>query len=463
MIVCFIEMLITSNNSRRIINVTMVLLLMQVNHNDTLNTGYKENQVKSIENVQLLKCSYLINALKYMQISKIELYHPDRELKNVFYSMSRYLGVLKKMMSTLFGFKGVEIGSLWLLNLYLGIVCRHVHKLIQSNSIQRYSVEYIKIYLKDTHDYIIDELDSEASGMECNTDKNQFYINENELKQLKNQPLKDIFNIIKKEISIINNFILKNTDLPAVNYEKFTVNNILIQNIGDNAFRTNLLMNSFNVQVDWNVTKKSVLQKLQEKYEKANNIDWRKNQLSSIQKYYDLVFSFFKVIILRLTWKHILYVKKQENESTKEVLIDKWVKILRDFVKFLHLKDNDYVNMVKKTIENQRDVDDHLLKSYLNTLCLDLGCNALEEMELNGKENYFVKDEICRPVHNEIELETVKFYSLGATERFISNLKRLFIKDDFDVIKSFIDYAENNKLFSQIEKKIEYSFSLLDI
>ncbi|XP_050537937.1 uncharacterized protein LOC126903642 isoform X2 [Daktulosphaira vitifoliae] len=459
MIVCFIEMLITSNNSRRIINVTMVLLLMQVNHNDTLNTGYKENQVKSIENVQLLKCSYLINALKYMQISKIELYHPDRELKNVFYSMSRYLGVLKKMMSTLFGFKGVEIGSLWLLNLYLGIVCRHVHKLIQSNSIQRYSVEYIKIYLKDTHDYIIDELDSEASGMECNTDKNQFYINENELKQLKNQPLKDIFNIIKKEISIINNFILKNTDLPAVNYEKFTVNNILIQNIGDNAFRTNLLMNSFNVQVDWNVTKKSVLQKLQEKYEKANNIDWRKNQLSSIQKYYDLVFSFFKVIILRLTWKHFLYVKKQENESTKEVLIEKWVEILNDFVTFFHLKDNDFVYELKKTIGNQRDVDDHLLKSYLKTLCLDLGCNAVKEMVLDGKELAFTKHEIYIPVHNEIELDTVEFYSLGVARKFICSIQKVFVDSDFNVVKSFIDYAEKNQLFFQIENIVEYLFS----
>ncbi|XP_050531133.1 uncharacterized protein LOC126899911 isoform X2 [Daktulosphaira vitifoliae] len=339
MIDCFIKMLIQNNNLRSIKKVAVVFLLLQVNRSNTLDTGYKDNQVKSIKNVQLLKCSYLYHASNYMKIARLGIYHPDLELKDVFHSNSRYLGVLKKMMSTLYGFKGVEIGSLWLLNIYLGMVCCHVHKLLQSNSM-RCSVEY----LKDTHDYVIDELKSEASAMKCNEEKNQFYVHENELKQLENQPLKDIINCMKKEIRIMNKFIFKNIDLSITDYEKFTVNNILIHNIGDNAFKTNILMTSFNVQVNWDVTNDSFIQKLQEKYENAHNIDWKNNQLRNIKIYYDSVFSFFKVIMLRLTWKHFLYVKKQENESTKKDLIDCWLVIISDFVTFFDLKDHDYVN-----------------------------------------------------------------------------------------------------------------------
>ncbi|XP_050537941.1 uncharacterized protein LOC126903643 isoform X5 [Daktulosphaira vitifoliae] len=449
-------MLIQNNNSTMILRVAVVLFFLRVNHSDSLDTGYKDNQLKCVENVKLLKCSYLLYALNYMQVARLEIHHPNFNYNKAFYKDAYNYNIIQYMMSTIYGLQVVEIGSLWLLNMYIGIVCSQFNKLPKS-------IEHLNTYLKDTHDIVIDALKSETSSMKCNKEKNKFYVDEKDLKQLDNCSLKDISNYMLEKSKIMSNFILNNTELSKKHFKKFTKRNILIKNIIYNNYKMNNLMYEYNVQVIWGGIKRSTMLQFRENYENAHRIDWGKNKLNGIQIYYESVFSFLKVIMLRLTWKHFLYVNKQQNKSIKECLVDKWIAILIEFGKYLHLKEDDFVYKVKNTIETQRDVDDYLLKSYLNTLCLDLGCNALKEMKLDGKEYSFKNSKQIQTVHNETELETVNYYSLGAAEHFIIDIKKLFEDQDFNVIKSLIDFADKNKLFDKIEKKIKYVFSLSDI
>ncbi|XP_050537938.1 uncharacterized protein LOC126903643 isoform X1 [Daktulosphaira vitifoliae] len=451
-------MLIQNNNSTMILKVVVVLFFLQVNHSDALDTGYKNNQLKCVENVKLLKCSYLLYALNYMQVARLEIHHPNFNYKKTYYKDQCNYNIIQDMMSTIYGLQVVEMGSLWLLNIYLGNVCRLFVKFHQS---QIY--EHLKLYLKDTHDIVLDALKSEISSMKCNKEKNKFYVDERNLKKLNNCSLKDISSYMFKKSQIMRNFILKNTELSKINCRKFAKKNIFIRNISDDQNYMNFLMNGYNVQVNWGGIERSTMLQLRENYENAHRIDWGTNKLNGIQIYYESVFSFLKVIMLRLTWKHFLYVNKQKNKFIKECLVDKWIAILIEFGKYLHLKEDDFVYKVKNTIETQRDVDDYLLKSYLNTLCLDLGCNALKEMKLDGKEYSFKNSKQIQTVHNETELETVNYYSLGAAEHFIIDIKKLFEDQDFNVIKSLIDFADKNKLFDKIEKKIKYVFSLSDI
>ncbi|XP_050537940.1 uncharacterized protein LOC126903643 isoform X2 [Daktulosphaira vitifoliae] len=449
-------MLIQNNNLSMILRVSVVLFFLQVNHSDSLDTGYKDNQLKCVENVKLLKCSYLLYALNYMQVARLEIHHPNFNYNKAFYINPCNYNIIQCMICTLHGLKLVEIGSLWLLNMYIGIVCSQFNKLPKS-------IEHLNTYLKDTHDIVIDALKSETSSMKCNKEKNKFYVDEKDLKQLDNCSLKDISNYMLEKSKIMSNFILNNTELSKKHFKKFTKRNILIKNIIYNNYKMNNLMYEYNVQVIWGGIKRSTMLQFRENYENAHRIDWGKNKLNGIQIYYESVFSFLKVIMLRLTWKHFLYVNKQQNKSIKECLVDKWIAILIEFGKYLHLKEDDFVYKVKNTIETQRDVDDYLLKSYLNTLCLDLGCNALKEMKLDGKELISKNSIEYQTVHSETELETVNYYSLGAAKQFIFNMKFLFLDRDFNVIKSLIDFADKNKLFDKIEKKISYVFSLSDI
>ncbi|XP_050538503.1 uncharacterized protein LOC126903957 [Daktulosphaira vitifoliae] len=356
-------MLIQSNNSSCIIKVAVVIILLQVNRGNSLNTGYKKNQLMSVENVQLLKCSYLSFALNYMHLARLEIYHPDFELNRAF-NQEKTKIVFHKIMSTLLDFKGIEIGSLWLINIYLVIVNYHLN---QNDQKESKSIEHLNTYLKDTHDYVTETLKSEASVMKCYTKSNKFLIHQEKLKQLEYRSLNEIRSFMSRQTKIMNEFILENIELSTTHYLKFTKKNILIKDIGRNVHKIIRIMNMYNVQVNWNATDISTMQQLQENYENAHNIDWRKNKLK--------------------------------------------------------------------------------------------GCNALGKMVLNGEELYSTKE---KPVHDETKLATVKCYSLGNAEMFIFHLKALFENKEFDAIKSFIDYAESNQLFLQMEKKIEYLFSLLD-
>ncbi|XP_050540343.1 uncharacterized protein LOC126904982 [Daktulosphaira vitifoliae] len=229
------------------------------------------------------------------------------------------------------------------------IANNHVRKLKELKKM-RYLVQQEHTYLKNTHDYVMNELKSESTTIQCNIENYEFHIQEKELKQLENQPLYVIHNFMTNYIEIMNRYFLKNTDLFPLCYEIFSKNNILIKSIGHNAHRTIYLMNEYNVQVNWEDNDKGTMQNLQEKYENAHNLNWKDNNLKDIKIYYDSVFSFFKVIMLRLTWKHLLYVNKQQNESIRIVLINKWLKILDEFVTFFYLKNDDYVCMIKNSI-----------------------------------------------------------------------------------------------------------------
>lgn len=455
-------MLYTNNNFT-----CVAIILVSVSCVKSLKTGYSElNPIGTdfIEKVKLLKCSYLFNAIFTMKVYGIFLESPGTNMDLVIKEIHRYSTLLKKKISTLFFVEGIELGSLWLLNLHTSDFDLFVYGNVL---LQRGDILFNNIM--NTLSFVIEKLIEDVK--DC-PDGSQFFISDSIIMKFVNTDMTTLDLLQKQKYREIN-FVLKknheNGQLRIFNerIKMFTKPVLFMKRFTDRV-RNDIMLNTYNLQVTWGPSGNL----LNEMYDSTRFFEWRSNNFLHQKRYLKSVFSFFKMIMFRLTWKHMLYIKYQ-NFDDVVYLVEKWIVFLNNFSTALRFENDVMINRVKEMLNefigefnrktllltdeptkiqyHQERVDNFIenLKPLLNVLCADLGCNATLQLELNGKESNPVKTRkfISPPVHDVSSYDTINFYSITFTEHFINFVRCFFFKESLSVIHAFIDYIDELSKF----------------
>ncbi|XP_050535860.1 uncharacterized protein LOC126902526 [Daktulosphaira vitifoliae] len=339
-----------------------------------------------------------------MNISQILLDKPHYTLSTAITSISKYNDVVRRQISTLYGKDTIEIGALWLVNIYTSIISFLTG---DSDKFKEISKNNLILFnsIKDTHAYIILKLIQEQDiencyvyNAYCTTDKNLDECNDIDTVE----PYILIQNNNKKIDQIIERYF-GHTPFNINETVKFTKNSIYLRNI----IRWNCIKRVtyfYLEQVEW----PNMVAKFNELYNSAHTLNWSADNLQFIKFYLESVFEFLKIIMLRLTWKHFLYVQFQKS-CFIEFFITQWILLINEFSTTLCLKDdvilelhdlmNHYANNIPK--HNDGSIDEEQLPSYkeyhtnklisfltakLNKACKYFGCVATKPMFLIRKE-----------------------------------------------------------------------------
>ncbi|XP_050536962.1 uncharacterized protein LOC126903060 [Daktulosphaira vitifoliae] len=411
----------------------------------------------STEETKYLKCTYLFSALTHMKITQLMLKNTDLNLIIAIVNVSRYVEIVIKQISTLYEKNKMNIGSLWLLNLYLSSILGLSTNSNNILDIDRDDNRYKTI--EDTHDYVLQILQQDAINCDRN---NVFNIHILEFEHQNTESMTILDANMYNNIKYIQTFI-KNRNSPKLlnsdNLQTFTKKGILMTRLSKHISCIVLFQYFYDVQVDWSYKMARNFKKM---LKKANTLQWSGGNFKSIIDYYVVFFNFFKVIMLRLTWKHFLYLQHQ-NINVVEYLTKEWLLILNDFSQLtciendsdiveITLSINEFISYIPKNRDGSVDEDEFPnykeqcylkleseLKIILTDICVPLECYAIEPLFLFGQEQPNVAN---KPPHNHDELKTVDYYSLLNAKMFLKNIILNTKNIDLDVIKSFISYIK---------------------
>ncbi|XP_050541383.1 uncharacterized protein LOC126905583 isoform X2 [Daktulosphaira vitifoliae] len=400
--------------------ILVAIILMWVSCVKSLKTGYNIME-NDIENIKLLKCSYLFNAIFNMKVHKIKLENHNK--KSVLEETFTYAFLLKTQMSTLF--KVESLGSLWLLNLYLLYLRNIVRKLDCTNK-ENYD------NILNTLDYVIAKLIKDSK--EC-PKGSQFFISDLMIKEYSNIGMPNVYSLQKQTNNELERLIAENhNELPwCRKIMKRLKKDVLFMRILLEPIKFNHMMITYNVQVKWGQAQTNI-----DKFYKAiRYFSWINNNFQDLKIYYNAVFGFLKIIMLRLTWKHILYLKYQDLNNIK-YLVRTWIVILNSFSSTLHLEKDVMINtVIGKMIYYNEDLNVETMVSkdeleilkfhrnsmdslieviipFLRDLCVDLDCYATSEFILNGNEliPFNKHNFLSKPQHVIGNYNTIIYYSI---------------------------------------------------
>ncbi|XP_050543803.1 uncharacterized protein LOC126906909 isoform X2 [Daktulosphaira vitifoliae] len=423
--------------------------------------------VKTMDSIDLsstkgndfLKCSYLFSALTHMRITQLMLKNEKVSLITVILNISKYADIVKEQICTLYDKDNENIGSLWLLNIYSSGVYGFISMpmLKKNPELNRKNSRYKNVV--ETHDYIMQILQQDVTHCDTN---NVFYSDTTDFDHLTKETYTILNSKMSKNIENIEKFI-KESNRPELlfteNTEKFTKNSIFMKYFATNASAIIFFEYTHYVQVVWNV---EMIKKFKIMFQTASLLNWSDGNFKNIKDFYVVIFNFFKVIILRLTWKHFLYLEFQ-NINIVEHFAKEWLLIMDNFLQ-LTCVDNDFdivkiktsiINFIKYIPKYTNGLVDKFefssyyreyysrllsdLKVILVDICEPLGCFAVRPMVLFGDE---LPDEADKPPHYPTEVKTVEHYSLLNARIFLNRIILNMKKNDFGVIKSFINYID---------------------
>ncbi|XP_050534402.1 uncharacterized protein LOC126901729 [Daktulosphaira vitifoliae] len=311
--------------------------------------------------------------------------------------------------------------------MYTCIVGRYTDYFLNKRSIKENSSKIAEI-LK-CHEFVLKKLLLESKTCDTNS---QFHMTNIGLDYTLNFNFDYILSFILKNKDDIEKLIDNNNDNGKLVYGNpivFSRIYLYLKRFGRSTTNAIKLINSFNLRIQWG----DITVKLKDVYNNANKLDWPTTNLRSCLLFYSTIFDFFKVIMLRLTWKQFLFIKNQDA-SLIETLMNQWLMSLKNFVKFLALESDTVtkavIESISKHIENYPLKNDgnidfiklpiyqkkytekfvNYISNIISVLCEGLGCkivenwNTEEVLQTSNRTNIFLDCDISRSneVYNEI-------------------------------------------------------------
>ncbi|XP_050530618.1 uncharacterized protein LOC126899611 [Daktulosphaira vitifoliae] len=402
-------------------------------------------------NPKHLKCFYLFGALTHMKITKIMLTRDDYMLSTVISNISMYNENVKKQISTIYDIDKNNIGTLWLINIYSHSITWYLSSPKVRRILNRNDKEFVDIV--KTHEFIIAKMEDDNKN--CNK-YNIIYTAGDNFKEYSNEDKHFLDSLLLKNYENMKNFITINQNQLVINYNRFSKPSIFIRSLGPLLVPMRHFKNDYYVYVTWNKEKN-----IETAFIEAHVLNWSSDKLQSIKVYYKVFFNTLKIIMLRLTWKHFLYLQCQKFEFI-QTLAKQWISKLHEFSQLTCVKNDDdiiriifhinsYIDVILKYKNGLNDMNNFLnynknfftrlisdLHQILTELCLTADCFATEPMFLFGEELPKIK----KPPHDPTDVATVEHYSLNNADMFLRNIKVNSKKTDYEVVRYFISYID---------------------
>ncbi|XP_050545647.1 uncharacterized protein LOC126907950 [Daktulosphaira vitifoliae] len=434
-----------------ILNIFNIFILQFVS---TFYTGYYNHD----NDTNLLRCSYMLSGLVHMHYTQFELQQSvnNNDFFDIVNIVTSYKSSVLRQITSLYYQNNSLVGALWVLHFYFKVML-----LYYSNEQTNYSFKWNNANeILKTHNYVINILKWDVLALNCpngseydlSNFKFDHYItlNSQERKLFRENNIHHMIVLIENNINL-NKF--------PFNFKKFELHWLPLK-VNSNILSG--LMNEYNIQVKWN-NEEQFFRNCLENYNNVAFLEkWSYNNLQSYKLYYTNIFHLLNVIMLRLTWKHFLYLNHQKLSNIVK-FTQRWLEIMQDYSTFLYIENVSAIEPIMKSIE---DAVDHFtnktnqcapsvlsmigsnstsnIKTKLKSLCNEINFTVSDEYELNGLESSLLVRSSASSnkskQHNPTKSKIIKLHSLDNTYDFLNHVKKMFKGVDFRVVYSIISY-----------------------
>ncbi|XP_050436533.1 uncharacterized protein LOC126843204 [Adelges cooleyi] len=339
-----------------------------------LETGYKypSNNVP-IENDSLyddLKCAYLFSGLTHMRLVKLLIDRPyDPQTKLSTGHLASYSNVIKYQIASLYSVQVKRMGALWLVHLYTSMVTWSYENL------KNEAEDYKKMVA--TTEYVIEKLLKDITGCREGNSFDRYHRIIKPNSNPKPVVLKKMMGLVNSEANklLAKNYIVFQEKLCDCHFqETLKIRNIFMNGLGlYDAYKTDL-MNVYNVNVDWSDTSK----RLEKSWYDARTLDWATDNLENIKSYLTLCYSFLKILMFRLTLKHLQYLQNYIESDEYVLYAHQWYNLVDTFGSMLNLTKDLHVKSLLTAIYNL--------------------CNGIEKVDSVFQNRFFTLAE-CTTIH----------------------------------------------------------------
>ncbi|XP_050548749.1 uncharacterized protein LOC126910316 isoform X1 [Daktulosphaira vitifoliae] len=399
--------------------------------------------------LETLQCAYMNEVLLHMLLTFNLFVAENKEFEKKFELVVKYKAIIRDMIATAYNLGSRELNVLWITYIYM-------EKLLEAPTSEI-------MFLRTTstgknlpnvafiHSAIIKRLKTTLTSSDCGGyDKKNFNFEEHEISEckLKNNDKICIINVEKRinsNISSIEQLMKKHKDNEVIpeNLEYFTTDQLFIYDIVKSKDFMNDLTKKFIVEIEW----KNITDELIMLNEKSRTLDSLVSGSTCLIAYQKLFLNFIKLIIVRMTRKHLIYQSKETNTLNN---IKSFSKIREK--KFNYSKEiidvlKDFVNFFQFTKEDELTSIFEMLKKYLeikqfqkSKLTVSEVINFVKKKETEIISNYFHK--------------TIKVNSLGI---------KLVNSSNFKLIEEFAKQKGISIEYLEVQNPIELNLQIMKI
>ncbi|XP_050435980.1 uncharacterized protein LOC126842838 [Adelges cooleyi] len=388
-----------------------------------------------------LKCTYLYSGLIHMLLTQHLTYflYPSVLIGKII----TYSHIVKCQIYSLYHLKVNRMDALWLIHLYLALV----------NSFYGESEDKKEVSKKilATLEYVITQLRIDLT--DCRKD-NTF----NDEEQIfSNGNLSEIdlgyfmhMNKIKANELLKKNNILCDQTLNEYAAKTLQIGILLLNKICSKDVSMEDLMGVFNVQIEWH----STTEVLAQSWCDARNYFWTANKFVNLKLYYKLTFDFLKIMMFRLSLKHLAYLKGFISSIFYVEYTQEWNNKVKEFGDMLILSEDTHVENLlihlDMLVKREETIDDVVkyLNSILEKLCEPFECEATKKFELYGNEFQTPYKSWIANYDLNLKKSPVKIerYSLENTRAFLCYLREMFKYNNFDLVRLLVEYINEMKM-----------------
>ncbi|XP_050437177.1 uncharacterized protein LOC126843598 isoform X2 [Adelges cooleyi] len=365
-----------------------------------------------------------------------------------------YTHAVKTQVATLIALKGIRVGAMWALLLFSSFIADFFKT--AKNTPQ----DYARVF--ETLVYVIERLRDDLA--EC-SEGNSFdwydsmimsgqKLGYDILKQiLLKQHMTQAWDLLHKN-NIISNYLLKE-ELES----SLRPNLLFMHNFGMYRKLKEDFQNRYNLKIIWKNTNTILLMA----WQNARYLNWKKTNLLHVKSYYKSCYDFLKIILFRLSLKHINYLEFYILDVDRYMYyVQEWHNIVTQFGTLLHLSEDLHVcslqNCLRNLINGVEKIDSvvNYIASILVELCQPFGCDAIKQFTIDNKE-FTIKyrsltEEEIESLQIPFSPVWIEYYSLGNAKTFLAHLKLAFKNVNFNAIRSLTEYINEINLTFIVEK-----------
>ncbi|XP_050426972.1 uncharacterized protein LOC126837191 [Adelges cooleyi] len=452
------------------------LMMIHTGYEGELPTEISIRDEKLVESTRRnkqkdLKCTYVLSGLYHVRLTGLLLKHfenTDTAVKKI----TSYDTTVQTQMDTLLKFGAEEMKTMWSFYLYINLLSEYPECFAGDG---RTESEFKERAIK-AHALISDQMEH---GVQSCRKNNRFDgklpIEEKECMDLmEDNPLgcfNEITRHVKTNIWSINHMMELNRGSETLRYtsdQSISLRSLYLNDFGSSR-DVRYLSIAYNVQVVWN----DIAKRLKAALKRARSLeDLLADQLRPLIEYQTMCVDFVKIMMLKLTLKHLEYMRQMVIAVRSDTLmavmlkknkigyVEQWLEILTEFAMifdltedrtFEYLLSNFHVNTADLYDEVQSQMVVSNIQLELGRLSNALGVSATSPIVLDGKEftstYYTYYSTLILP--NFLYPSTVpkiQINSIYCSKTFVQHMRTLFGNVDFTVVRTLSEPLSNHSI-----------------
>ncbi|XP_050545393.1 uncharacterized protein LOC126907824 [Daktulosphaira vitifoliae] len=453
----------------------------------TFHSSTKTAKINDLIDDQIneIRCGFAMIAQSYMRISKYLFRRRDSDLKSkgsMMSDLNNYIKSFSKhatdMMTILHSLGVVKMFEIWIFYLYttdFQTIYSYLSRKIKDQ-------DDVKMNLYEIHRSVEHKL--KVVTKKCVTN-NVFILDDKNRFHSFYKLMSKTGNNVEWPITLINNYrkminpIMENNmsfEFIKKNSDGFTLERLLLNEIVFDDNIMNDLMFEYDNRIVWGNTL-NVLQNASNNFK--NSPKKLFNSLSELKTYHALFKDLIKVIMLRITWTHLILINDKSDEYNFKFLNKfavreenlKLVKILKKFALNFALESDVFINQIISCLIEKswncvtlNDMGINMIKEELSLMSVNFqNAKFAERKPIESKNNLKEHFKKCVRISDKIGLRLP--YQEGTCEIFndlqnnytravifVDHLRHLLKKVDFFVIRSLTSCSYESSIDIDIQK-----------